>query len=62
MNKLLIFTSCTKFELSEITIRLLVIDILAVATQGKSEIISFLNNGYDVMNCLLNLKNSYPKA
>ena len=62
MNKLLIFTSYTKFELNEITIRLLITDILAVATQGKSEITSFLNNGYDVMNCFAKFEKFYPKA
>ena len=42
MNKLLIFTSYTKFELNsltnnEITIKLSITDILVVATQQKSE-------------------------
>ena len=55
MYKLLILTSYTKFEFNslrnnEITMKLLITDIFAVAT-GKSEMTSYLNNGYDVMNC-----------
>ena len=36
---------------NEITIKLLITDILAVTTQRKSEMTSYLNIGYDVMNC-----------
>ena len=50
MNELLILTSYTKFELTslrnnEITMKLLITDILAVATKRKSEMTSYLNNG-----------------
>ena len=53
MNKLLILTSYTKFELNslrnnEITMKLQT--FLAVARKRKSEMTSYLNNGYDVMN------------
>ena len=47
--------SYTKFKLNslrnnEITMKLLITDILAVATKRKSEMTSYLNNVYDVMN------------
>ena len=49
------FNSNTKFELNslrnnDITMKLLITDILAVVTKRKSEMTSYLNNGYDVMN------------
>ena len=33
---------------------------LAVATEGKSEMTSYLNNGYDTINCFAKCENSYP--
>ena len=56
MNKLLIWTSYTKFDQNslrnnEITIKLLITDIFSVATQRKSEMTQYSNNNYDVMNC-----------
>ena len=55
MNKLLMLTYYTKFELNslrnnEITMKLLIADIFGCVTQRKSEMTSYLNNGYDVMN------------
>ena len=52
---LLILTSYAKFELNslknnEITMKLLITDILAVATKRKSEMTSYLNNEYDVIS------------
>ena len=51
----LILTSCTKFEFNslrnnEITMTLSIQSFLAVTTKQKSEMTSYLNNGYDVMN------------
>ena len=63
MNKLLLLTSYTKFELNslrnnEITMKLLITDSLE--TKRKSEMTSYLNNGFDVMNYFAkNSKNSY---
>ena len=67
MNKLLIFTSYTKFELNswrtnEITIKLRTTDILAVATERKSEMTSYLNKGYDVMNCFTKFEKFLPHS
>ena len=61
---LLILNSYTKFELNslrnnEITMKLLITDILAVATKRKSEMTSYLNNAYDVMNYFAKFENSY---
>ena len=65
MNKLLILTSYTKCELNsltnnEITIKLSITDILAVATEQKSEMTSYLNNGYDVINCFAKFEKFLP--
>ena len=62
MNKLLILTSYTKFELNswrnnEITNHR---QFLAVTTQRKSELTSYLNNDYDVKNCFDKFEKSYP--
>ena len=51
---LLILSSYSKFELNslrnnEITMKLLITGILAVETKRKSEMTSYLDNGYDVM-------------
>ena len=64
MDKFLIWTSYTKFELNslrnnETTMKLLITDTFAVATKQKLEMTSYLNNCYDVMNYLAKLKNSY---
>ena len=64
---LLIFSSYTKFELNslrnnEITMKLLVTDILAVATKRKSEMTSYLNNGYDVMNYFAKFEQFLPHS
>ena len=55
MNKLLILNSFTKSELNSlrnngITMKLGLQTFLAVATQGQSEMKSYLNNGYDLIN------------
>ena len=49
------FVYYTKFELNslrnnEITMKLLITDIFGCHTKRKSEMTSYLNNGYDVMN------------
>ena len=67
MNKLLILTSYAKFELNslrnnEITMTLLIADILAVATKRKSEMKSYLNNGYDVMNYFAKFEKFLPHS
>ena len=61
---LLILTSYTKSGLNslrnnKITMKLLITDICSCRDKGKSEMTSYLNNGYDVTNYSLNLKNSY---
>ena len=67
MNKLLILTSYSKFELNsmrnnQITIKLLITDILAVATQQKLEMTSYFNNGYDIMNCFAKFEKFLPHS
>ena len=67
MNKLLILTSFTKFELNslrnnEITMKLLIRHILAVVTKWKSEMTSYLNNGYDVMKCFAKFEKFLPHS
>ena len=67
MNKLPILTSYTKFELNslknnEITMKLLITDILAVATKRKSEMTSYLNNDYDVMNYFAKFEKFLPRS
>ena len=67
MNKLLILTSNTKFELNslrnnEITMNLLITDILAGTTKQKSEMTSYLNNGYDVMNYFAKFEEFLPHS
>ena len=67
MNKLLILTSYTKFKLNplrnnKIIIKLLVIDAWVVATQRKSEMMSYLSSGYDVMNCFAKLDKFLPHS
>ena len=57
----------TKFELNslrnnEITMKLLITDIVAVATQQKSEITSYLKNGYDIMNCFVKFEKFLPHS
>ena len=61
----LILTSHTKFEHNswrnnEITIKSLIADIFAVTPQWKSEMTSYLNNGYDVMNWFAKLDKFRP--
>ena len=62
MNKLLILTPMPNLsgETMKLQSNYLLQTNSAVATKRNSEMTSYLNNGYDVMNCLLNLKNSYP--
>ena len=68
MNKLLILTSYTKFGLNswrnnDITIKLLITDIVGCqVTQQKSEMTSYLNNGYDVMNCFAKFEKFLPHS
>ena len=67
MNKLLILTSCAKFELNswgnnEITIKLLITDILAVAAPRQLEMTSYLNSGYNVMNCFAKFEKFLPHS
>ena len=35
---------------------------MAVATQRKSEMTSYLNNGYDIMNCLAKFEKFLPHS
>ena len=70
MNKLLILTSYTKFELNslrnnEITIKLLITDIFGcrdTAAVRNHEMTSYLNNGYDVMNCFAKFEKFLPHS
>ena len=62
----LMLTSYTKFELNslrnnEIKMKLLIADILAVVTLRKSEMTSYLNNGYDVMNYSAKFEKYLPR-
>ena len=65
MNNLLILTSCTKFERhslrkNEIIMKLRLQTFLAVTPHRKSEMTSYLSNGYDVMNCLAKFEKCLP--
>ena len=56
MNKLLILTSYGKFELNswrnnEITMKLLITDIVGYCGTAAVRMKSYLNSCYDVMNC-----------
>ena len=67
MNKLLILTSYTKFELNSLTNNEIQSNyqlqtFLAVATQRKSEMTSYLNNGYDVINCFAKFEKFLPHS
>ena len=42
--------------------KLLIIDILAVVTKRKSEMTSYLNNGYDVMNYFAKFEKFIPHS
>ena len=42
--------------------KLLITDILAVATKRKSEMTSYLNNGYDVMNYFAKFEKFLPHS
>ena len=58
-------TSYTKFELNlwrnnEITMTLPIQSFLAVTTKQKSEMTSYLNNGYDVMNYFAKFEKFLP--
>ena len=62
---LLILNSYDKFELkslrnNEVTIKLLITDIVAVATKRESEMTSYLNNGYDVMTYFAKFEKFLP--
>ena len=59
-------TSYTNFELNslrnnEITMKLLITDIFLQHSE-KSEIMSYLNNGYDVLNCFANFEKFLPHS
>ena len=61
------FVLLTKFELyslrnNEITMKLLITDILAVATKRKSEMTSYLNNGHDIMNYFAKFETFIPHS
>ena len=61
MNKLLILTPYTKFEHdslrnNEITIKLLITEILGCHNTANVRMTSYLNNGYDVMNYFAKFK------
>ena len=56
MNNLLILTSYAKFELNsltnhEITIKLPITDSFGCRDTAEVRMTSYLNNGYDVINC-----------
>ena len=64
---LVILSSYAKFELNssrnnKVTLKLLITDILAFATKRKSEMTSYLNNGYDVMNYFAKFKAFLPPS
>ena len=61
----LILTYCAKFELNslrnnEITMTLLIQSFLAVTTKQRSEMTSYLNNGYDFMNYFAKFEKFLP--
>ena len=67
MNKLLILTSNTKSELNslrnnEITIKLLITDIFGCRDTAEVRMTSYLNNGYDVMNCFAKFEKFLPHS
>ena len=60
-------TSFTKFELNslrnnEITMKLLIRHFLAVTTKWKSEMTSYLNNGYGIMKCFAKFEKFLPHS
>ena len=64
MNRLLILTSYTKFKLNSlrnngITMKFLITDIFGCRDKAEVKMTSCLNSDHDVMEYLLNLKNSY---
>ena len=68
MNKLLILTSYTKFELNslrnnEITMKLLIRHLwLSQLIKWKSEMTSYVNNGYDVMQYFAKFEKFLPHS
>ena len=65
MNKLLILTSYTKFDLNlltnnKITIKLSITDIFGCRDTAESEMTSYLNNGHDVINCFAKFEKFLP--
>ena len=65
MDKLLILTLYTKFEdnslrNNKITIKLLITYIFGCCTWWKSEMMSYSNNGCDVMNCFAKFEKFLP--
>ena len=67
MNKLIILTSYAKFELNplrnnEITIKLLITDIFGCRDTAESEMRSYLNKGYDVINCFAKFEKFLPHS
>ena len=62
MNNITLLISYAKFGLNslrnnEITIKLLITDILSCS---DPEMMSYLNNGYDIMNCFAKFKKFLP--
>ena len=60
-------SSYTKFELNslrnnEITMKLRITDVLAVTIKRKSEMTSYLNNGYDVMKYFAKFEKFIPHS
>ena len=60
---LLILNSYTKFELNSLRnneIKMKLQTFMVVMTKGKSEMMSYLNNGYDVMNYFAKFEKFLP--
>ena len=67
MNKLLILTSYTKFGLNslrnnQIAMKLLITGIFGCREKRKSEMTSYLDNGYDVMNYFAKFEKFLPHS
>ena len=67
MNKLLSFTFCAKSELNSlrnngITMKLPLHTFFGCSDTVKSQMTSYLNNGYDVMNCFAKFEKFLPHS
>ena len=67
MSKLLTLTSYAKFELNswtncEITIKLPITDIFGCLDTAKVRMTSYLNNGYDIINCFAKFLKLLPHS